>query len=156
MHWVPTCLRCIHWIHCRNLSWLNVNKYDAKALRFFRLGNPAPKLKPFPTGLPPLCQEAKEKFSITSDEWKSQSCQEPWASQNELSHAEPSACKKKLRTFSLMLDWKIQQSGFPMHWAVRNRERKVCFPGASWIHKCDPIAQSPPIAVSRLAFQVHF
>jgi hypothetical protein len=58
-----------------------VNKYDvnkhqhekkhAKARSVFRLGNPMQKLNPFATGLPLLCREAKEKFSITTDDWQS-------------------------------------------------------------------------------------
>ena len=75
---------------CRNSSWhVIVNKHDAKACNSVKCFQSRTKITAISTGLPLLCQEAKEKFSITSDDWQSQSCQEPWASQNGLSHAEP-------------------------------------------------------------------
>ena len=63
-----------------------VNNYHAKACNGGKYFQSRTKIKVNSIGLPLLCQEAKEKFSITSDDWQSQSYQEPWLSQNGLSH----------------------------------------------------------------------
>lgn len=55
----------------------DVNKHEKKNMQkhvvFSDLAipcNPMQKLNPFATGLPLLCREAKEKFSITTDDWQ--------------------------------------------------------------------------------------